>query len=195
MPRCAGPLYVIVEFAPHGNLRDFLKSHRPLGSSYSCIVEYERPVVSHSTGSSCPGTSADPQEQQPKTLTPKDLISYAYQVARGMEYLASKQVRGKGLPLSVCPCLLGLLFVPVPAGWLPVWPFLCLLVWPFVCLSGRLSVSLAVCLSVWPFACQSLWPFAWLTICCVLLRSGSVFVDLFVRLLSRPQVHSEDPGK
>ena len=146
MPRCAGPLYVIVEFAPHGNLRDFLKSHRPLGSSYSCIVEYERPVVSHSTGSSCPGTSADPQEQQPKTLTPKDLISYAYQVARGMEYLASKQVRGKGLPLSVCPCLLGLLFVPVPlAG--------CLSGRFFVCLSGRLSACLAVCLSLWPFVC------------------------------------------
>ena len=99
---CAGPLYVIVEFAPNGNLRDFLKSHRPLGSSYSCIMEYERPVISTSTGSS-PGTSADPQEQS-KTLTPKDLISYAYQVARGMEYLASKQVRGKGF-LSVCVCL------------------------------------------------------------------------------------------
>lgn len=24
-----GPLYVIVEFAPHGNLRDFLRQHRP----------------------------------------------------------------------------------------------------------------------------------------------------------------------
>lgn len=24
-----GPLYVIVEFAPYGNLRDFLRQHRP----------------------------------------------------------------------------------------------------------------------------------------------------------------------
>ena len=24
-----GPLYVVVEYAPHGNLRDFLRQHRP----------------------------------------------------------------------------------------------------------------------------------------------------------------------
>jgi fibroblast growth factor receptor 3 len=66
-----GPLYVVVEFAPHGNLRDFLRQHRP-SSGYEPaigIVEKER-----------------------KTLTQKDLVSFAYQVARGMEYLASRRV-------------------------------------------------------------------------------------------------------
>ena len=63
-----GPLYVIVEYAPHGNLRDFLRKHRPR-SSYD-----------------------NSEEKEEKTLTQKDLVSFAYQVARGMEYLASRKV-------------------------------------------------------------------------------------------------------
>lgn len=85
-----GPLYVIVEFAPNGNLRDYLKSHRPLGSSFACVSEYERPTVAmvpNNSGSSVAET------KEHKALTPKDLISFAYQVALGMEYLASRQVR------------------------------------------------------------------------------------------------------
>ncbi|XP_052098612.1 fibroblast growth factor receptor 2-like isoform X2 [Mytilus californianus] len=66
-----GPLYVLVEFAPHGNLRDFLRSRRPPNSA-----GYEKPGLEK--GSSRP-------------LTEKDLISFAYQIARGMEYLASRQ--------------------------------------------------------------------------------------------------------
>ncbi|KAK0096930.1 hypothetical protein PV326_003858 [Microctonus aethiopoides] len=65
-----GPLYVVVEFAPHGNLRDFLRDHRP-SSGYE------------------PALGQDSKEK--KTLTQKDLVSFAYQVARGMEYLASRR--------------------------------------------------------------------------------------------------------
>ncbi|XP_078053623.1 fibroblast growth factor receptor homolog 1 [Augochlora pura] len=65
-----GPLYVVVEFAPHGNLRDFLRDHRP-SSGYE------------------PTIGQDAKEK--KTLTQKDLVSFAYQVARGMEYLASRR--------------------------------------------------------------------------------------------------------
>jgi len=65
-----GPLYVIVEFAPHGNLRDFLREHRP-------SLGYE------------PAIGQELKER--KTLTQKDLVSFAYQVARGMEYLSSKR--------------------------------------------------------------------------------------------------------
>ncbi|XP_052770650.1 fibroblast growth factor receptor 4-like [Mya arenaria] len=70
-----GPLYVITEFAPHGNLRDYLRSRRPFTSDYmkpSVLMDYEKPLI------------------QEKPLTEKDLISYAYQIARGMEYLASR---------------------------------------------------------------------------------------------------------
>ncbi|KRT85284.1 Immunoglobulin [Oryctes borbonicus] len=66
-----GPLYVVVEYAPYGNLRDFLRQHRP-SSGYE-------PAIGMA-------------EKEKKTLTQKDLVSFAYQVARGMEYLASRRV-------------------------------------------------------------------------------------------------------
>uniref|UniRef100_A0A182QYK6 receptor protein-tyrosine kinase n=1 Tax=Anopheles farauti TaxID=69004 RepID=A0A182QYK6_9DIPT len=62
-----GPLYVIVEYAPHGNLKNFLRSHR-FGSNYEATNEKEK-----------------------KILTQKELISFAYQIARGMEHLASRR--------------------------------------------------------------------------------------------------------
>ncbi|KAE8628900.1 hypothetical protein XENTR_v10000279 [Xenopus tropicalis] len=64
-----GPLYVLVEYASKGNLREYLKARRPPGMDYSF------------------DTCKIPAEQ----LTFKDLVSCAYQVARGMEYLASQK--------------------------------------------------------------------------------------------------------
>ncbi|XP_021116075.1 fibroblast growth factor receptor 3 isoform X1 [Heterocephalus glaber] len=64
-----GPLYVLVEYAAKGNLREYLRARRPPGLDYSF------------------NTCKLPEEQ----LTFKDLVSCAYQVARGMEYLASQK--------------------------------------------------------------------------------------------------------
>ncbi|XP_077118352.1 fibroblast growth factor receptor 1 isoform X1 [Ranitomeya variabilis] len=64
-----GPLYVIVEYASKGNLREYLRARRPPGMEY------------------CYNPSCAPEE----LLSFKDLVSCAYQVARGMEYLASKK--------------------------------------------------------------------------------------------------------
>lgn len=64
-----GLLYVIVEYAAKGNLREYLRARRPPGMDYNFQI------------------TKVPDEQ----LTFKDLISSAYQVARGMEYLASKK--------------------------------------------------------------------------------------------------------
>ncbi|KAH0624414.1 hypothetical protein JD844_031824, partial [Phrynosoma platyrhinos] len=64
-----GPLYVLVEYASKGNLREYLRARRPPGMDYSF------------------DTCKLPEEQ----LTFKDLVSCAYQVARGMEYLASQK--------------------------------------------------------------------------------------------------------
>uniref|UniRef100_T1JR21 receptor protein-tyrosine kinase n=1 Tax=Tetranychus urticae TaxID=32264 RepID=T1JR21_TETUR len=57
-----GPLYVIMEYATSGNLRDFLQSHRPDAVNFD----------------------------NDKQLYPKDFLSFALQIAQGMEYLASK---------------------------------------------------------------------------------------------------------
>nr|XP_020459768.1 fibroblast growth factor receptor 3 isoform X2 [Monopterus albus] len=64
-----GPLYVLVEYASKGNLREYLRARRPPSMDYSF------------------DTCKIPDEQ----LTFKDLVSCAYQVARGMEYLASQK--------------------------------------------------------------------------------------------------------
>ncbi|KAE8619392.1 hypothetical protein XENTR_v10009751 [Xenopus tropicalis] len=64
-----GPLYVIVEYASKGNLREYLRARRPPGMEY------------------CYNPTCAPDQ----LLSFKDLVSCAYQVARGMEYLASKK--------------------------------------------------------------------------------------------------------
>ncbi|PFX15764.1 Fibroblast growth factor receptor 1 [Stylophora pistillata] len=63
-----GPLFVVVEFAAHGNLRQFLQERRP-GLEYADDADY------HS----------------PEQLTLQDLMSFFYQVAKGMEFLSSRK--------------------------------------------------------------------------------------------------------
>ncbi|XP_068190077.1 fibroblast growth factor receptor 1b isoform X2 [Antennarius striatus] len=64
-----GPLYVLVEYASQGNLREHLRTRRPAG------LEYWSGSRQVSLGS----------------VEMTELVSAAYQVARGMAYLASKK--------------------------------------------------------------------------------------------------------
>lgn len=66
----SGPLFVIVEYTSKGNLREYLRARRPHGMEY-CYNPDQVPV---------------------ETMSIKVLVSCAYQVARGMEYLASRKV-------------------------------------------------------------------------------------------------------
>ena len=69
-----GPLYVIVEYAANGNLRDFLRDRRPSVTGYECPL------------------SADGRTKPLKELAEANLVSFAFQVARGMEYLSNRMV-------------------------------------------------------------------------------------------------------
>ncbi|XP_061590073.1 fibroblast growth factor receptor 1b isoform X1 [Cololabis saira] len=64
-----GPLYVVVEYASLGNLREYLRTRRPAGLDYWSGLR---------RASLC-------------SVDVRELVSAAYQVARGMAYLASKK--------------------------------------------------------------------------------------------------------
>lgn len=71
LPSSTGPLLVLTEFAPHGNLRDFLRARR--------------------------SDAAKPADLVRPNLSVRDFLTFSYQVARGMEYLASKSVSRRRL--------------------------------------------------------------------------------------------------
>ena len=73
----SGPLYVVVEYAPNGNLRQFLRTQRPT-REYPTLLTALR--------------ERGPVRKNGSTLTHMDLVSFSYQVCRGMEYLSSKKV-------------------------------------------------------------------------------------------------------
>ena len=62
-----------MEYAEHGNLRDFLRERRPSRYSTSAI--------------------ALQSNYEMRQLKLKDLVSFSYQVSRGMDYLSSIKVR------------------------------------------------------------------------------------------------------
>ncbi|XP_062851471.1 proto-oncogene tyrosine-protein kinase receptor Ret [Trichomycterus rosablanca] len=71
-----GPLYLIVEYAKFGSLRNFLRESRKVGPSLS---EANR-------------NSSHLENPDERALTMGDLISFAWQISRGMQYLAEMKL-------------------------------------------------------------------------------------------------------
>ncbi|XP_070553737.1 vascular endothelial growth factor receptor 1-like [Ptychodera flava] len=76
-------LYVIIEFCKHGNLCDYLRTRRD-----SFVLEPRTP----STSPSDQDMYDDVFEYMEDPLSLHDLTCFCFQVARGMEFLASKKV-------------------------------------------------------------------------------------------------------
>ena len=74
-----GPLYVIVELATRGNLRDYLRRYSFEEQSLKCSSVLDCVVIPRDP-------LCDP------VLTYKDLVWFSVQIARGMSYLESKWV-------------------------------------------------------------------------------------------------------
>ena len=84
-----GPLWVVVEYAKHGNLREFLRERRP-GSQF----HEQRIAEGKATEDTCKDSgvlSISTSSEKLRSLRYRDLISYAYQIAKGMEYLEQKR--------------------------------------------------------------------------------------------------------
>ncbi|KAK1791134.1 hypothetical protein P4O66_002162 [Electrophorus voltai] len=73
-----GPLYLIVEYAKYGSLRNFLRESRKVGPSY--------------LGSDANRNSSYLEDPDERALTMGDLISFAWQISRGMQYLAEMKL-------------------------------------------------------------------------------------------------------
>ncbi|XP_066534640.1 proto-oncogene tyrosine-protein kinase receptor Ret isoform X2 [Hoplias malabaricus] len=73
-----GPLYLIVEYAKYGSLRNFLRESRKVGPSY--------------IGSDANRNSSYLENPDERALTMGDLISFAWQISRGMQYLAEMKL-------------------------------------------------------------------------------------------------------
>lgn len=90
LPVCVfipGPLYLIVEYAKYGSLRSFLRESRKVGPSY--------------VGSDGNRNSSYLDNPDERALTMGDLISFAWQISRGMQYLAEMKVGLCGGDVSV----------------------------------------------------------------------------------------------
>ena len=72
---------MITEFAPHGNLRDYLRQHRTHETSDHNDQCGQEPTDVDDV------TSGDT-----KSLTYSDLLSFAVQVARGLQFLTARLV-------------------------------------------------------------------------------------------------------
>ncbi|KAJ8277103.1 hypothetical protein GJAV_G00071510 [Gymnothorax javanicus] len=98
-----GPLMVIVEYCKHGNLSTYLKSQRAAYAPFKRRPRREEDLQEGNLGLGATSQLDSPHLDSPSlqphedeatdsaTLTMEDLISYSFQVAKGMEFLSSRK--------------------------------------------------------------------------------------------------------
>ena len=78
-----GPIYLIMEFAKHGSLKNFLYGSR----------KEQRHLRSHSESSlKTHSKSVFPTKDEQHVVAEQDIIEFALQIARGMKYLSDVKV-------------------------------------------------------------------------------------------------------
>ena len=66
---------MVIEYAKYGNLRHYLRDRRP---KYGELIEND--------------SSMERRSSDDEVITLSDLVSFAFQISRGMEFLESKKV-------------------------------------------------------------------------------------------------------
>lgn len=83
-----GPLYIIVEYAEHGSLRNYLRNQRKFS--------FDRPVSNNFQTVWNPIYNFE-NENTSFTLNQRDLLSFAWQIAKGMAYLSDMKLLHRDL--------------------------------------------------------------------------------------------------
>ena len=96
-----GPIYLIMEFAKYGSLRIYLRRSSEYFEGFRSRSRSSSNTSSSTTTSGFSSCSSGIEEEIPY-IKQKDIISFAWQIAKGMAYLAEIKVRFVNLVRLFC---------------------------------------------------------------------------------------------